>query len=135
MKSRVIKSDNPYVMIGKMIAGIIALRFFLDINVDMSAIENIGPIINASDAVDPVKDITNDANNARAAKARNLFTHIAAQNAHIAQTIQPISSEICEPISIAGVISEQITAAMLRYKVGEVLDENNPPLATLIFNF
>ena len=28
------------------------------------------------------------------AKARNLFTHIAAQNAHIAQTIQPISSEI-----------------------------------------
>ena len=122
-------------MIGIITASMVELRCFLDMIVEIRAIENIGPTVSASGTVEPVTDMTNDDRRARIAMTKNLFMQIEAQIAQMMQMIQPISSADVDCKNAAGVMSEQITAALLKSIAGEAGDEKNPLLATLIFNF
>ena len=122
-------------MIGIIIAGKMAPRCFLDITVEVRAIENIGPTVSARGTVEPEMDIMNDAITARIARTKNLFMHIAVQIAQIMHAIQAISWVSGDCKNDAGVIKAQMIAALLRSSVGEAVEENNPLLATLIFNF
>ena len=135
IKSAVMASASPYVMIGIMTAGMTALRPFLNITVEVRAIENIGPTAIASETVEPVSDITNDAITARIARIKNLFMQIAVQNAQIMQIIRLTSSADADCKSVADVMSEQMTAAPPIRIDGEAGEEKNPLLATLIFSF
>ena len=122
-------------MIGIITAGMTAFLSFFDITVEVRAIENIGPMAVASVIVEPVSDITNDANTASTARTKNLFMQIAVQIAQMMQTSQPKSSATGDCKKIAGAISEHRTAAPPITIDGEAGEEKNPLLATLIFIF
>ena len=103
--------------------------------VEVRAIENIGPTVNARGTVEPVIDIIKDAITARIARTKNLLMQTAVQIAQMTHATHPRSSASDDCTRDAGVIRAHMIAALLKSNVGEAEEENNPLLATLIFNF